>query len=171
MALLQERPYGEIGMADVARRAGLTTGALYGRFSDKAGLSLALHERFAAESIELMEQWAAQERWQTATPDEIIRSWTRGAINFCRMYRPMLSLMFNDPAVRDAYDDLMARPPRLLAALLRSVSSGTRSSTDRDQDVEWAARAALVVLERFDLEDEELYERVETMLRRLSGVE
>lgn len=169
MSLLQERPYAEIGMADVARRAGLTTGALYGRFKDKAGLSLALHERFAGESSELMEQWAAQARWETATAGEIIRNWTRGAINFCRMYRPLLSLMLSDPAVRDAYDDLMARPPRLLATLLRRFDDGSETECDQ-QDIEWAARAALVVLERFDLEDDELYDRIEQMLRRLTGI-
>jgi hypothetical protein len=39
-----------------------------------------------------------------------------------------------------------------------------------ERDVEWAARAALAVLEQFDLDDDELYERIEVMLRRLIGV-
>src|SRR5882672_12197735 len=39
MDLLYERPYADIGVADIARRAGMTTGAVYGRFEDKRGLA------------------------------------------------------------------------------------------------------------------------------------
>lgn len=169
LEMLHERPYGEIGIADVARRAGLTTGAVYGRFGDKRGVAMAVHERFVAQSAETMDAWGARPQWATATPEEIINNWTKGAINFCRMYRPLLSLMMNDPAVREQYDELMARPPRILVRLLRAVMPG-EVSEGFDGDVEWASRAALVVLERFDLDDDELYQRIDGMLRRLIGV-
>gem|GEM_PF-7030324 len=167
--LLSDRTYAEIGVADIARRAGLTTGAVYGRFGDKRGAALALHERFAAQSVETMEEWGARPQWATATPEAIINNWTRGAINFCRMYRPMLSLMMNDPAVRQQYDELMAHPPRILARLLGQVVPGA-AGKKFDKDVEWAARAALVVLQRFDLDDEDIYVRIEALLRRMIGV-
>lgn len=170
MELLNERPYATVGIADVARRAGLTTGALYGRFGDKRGMALAAHERFAATSAATMETWGARPQWDTATPGEIINNWTKGAVNFCRMYRPLLSLMMNDPDVRQQYDDLMGHPPRILARLLRKAAA--REDDPRfERDVDWAARAALVVLERFDLDDDELYERIETLLRRMIGVD
>ncbi len=169
MDLLYERPYADIGVADIARRAGMTTGAVYGRFGDKRGVAIALHERFAARASQTMEDWGARPQWATASPSEIISSWTRGAINFGRMYRPLLTLMSNDPVVREHHSDLMARPPRILARLLNAAMPDA-AGDGFDRDVEWAARAALAVLEQFDLDDDELYERIDIMLRRLIGV-
>jgi len=168
MDLLHERPYADIRPADIAQRAGLTHGALYGRFGDKRGAVLALYERFAAESGALMESWGAQEKWASATSDAIIENWTRGAVNFCRMHRPFMALMMDDPAVRELYEELMMRPPRILARLLRAAARGRALPDDFDADVEWAARAALAVLERFDLDDDGLYERIENLLSRLT---
>src|SRR2546422_8196646 len=91
--LLEERSYSEISVADIARAAGLTTGAVYARFGDKRGVAVALIERFLSASFERMDSWGAQERWASATPQEIIDNWTRGAVNFGRMYRPFLRLM------------------------------------------------------------------------------
>jgi AcrR family transcriptional regulator len=169
MDLLYERPYADIGVADIARRAGMTTGAVYGRFGDKRGVAIALHERFAVRASQTMEDWGARPQWATATPREIINNWTRGAINFGRMYRPLLSLRMNDPLVGEQYSELITRPPRILARLLR-VAMPDRAGEGFDRDVEWAARAALAVLERFDLDDDELYGRIEIMLCRLIGV-
>jgi AcrR family transcriptional regulator len=169
MDLLYERPYADIGVADISRRAGMTTGAVYGRFGDKRGVAIALHERFAARASQTMEDWGARPQWATASPQEIVSSWTRGAINFGRMYRPLLTLMANDPLVREQHSELMARPPRILARLLKTAMPGA-AAKGFERDVEWAARAALAVLEQFDLDDDELYERIEVMLCRLIGV-
>jgi AcrR family transcriptional regulator len=169
MDLLYERPFADIGVADIARRAGMTTGAVYGRFGDKSGVAIALHERFAERASQTMEDWGARPQWATASPSEIISSWTRGAINFGRMYRPLLTLMSNDPVVREQHSDLMSRPPRILARLLNAAMPHD-AGEGFDRDVEWAARAALAVLDQFDLDDDELYERIEIMLRRLIGV-
>lgn len=169
MELLAERPYADIAVADIARIAGLTTGAVYSRFGDKRGLATAAHERFARQAAETMEAWGARAQWTTADPLHIIRSWTRGAVNFCKMYRPLLSLMMNDPAVRADYDALMGRPPRILSRLLRNTML-PNVSVSFDADVEWAARAALVVLERFPLDDDDLCDRIEQLLCRLIGL-
>jgi AcrR family transcriptional regulator len=170
VALLDEKPYADIGVGDIVRRAGLTTGALYGRFGDKRGLAHAAHERFVIRSAETMETWGARAAWRSATPRKIIRSWTKGAVNFCRMYRPLLSLMINDPDVGEQYDELMGKPPRILAHLLRDAVPGSPGA-QFEKDVEWAARAALAVLERFDLDDDELFDRIELMLCRMIGVD
>jgi AcrR family transcriptional regulator len=169
MDLLYERPYADIGVADIAGRAGMTTGAVYGRFGDKRGVAIALHERFAVRASETMEDWGARPQWATASAQEIISSWTRGAINFGRMYRPLLTLMSNDPVVREHHSELMARPPRILARLLTAAMPDA-AGKGFDRDVEWAARAALAVLEQFDLDDDDLYKRIEVMLCRLIGV-
>jgi AcrR family transcriptional regulator len=170
IALLDERPYAGIGVGEIVRRAGLTSGALYGRFGDKRGLARAAHERFVIRSAETMELWGARPAWRSATPREIIVGWTKGAVNFCRMYRPLLSLMINDPDVGEEYDQLMGNPPRILARLLRNVVPGS-PGPEFEKDVEWAARAALAVLERFDLDDDELFDRIDLLLCRMIGVE
>ncbi|WP_329410203.1 TetR/AcrR family transcriptional regulator [Nocardia vinacea] len=169
-ALLHEQPYVDIGISDIVRRAGLTTGALYARFDGKRGLELALYERFAARSVDTMQAWGARPQWATASPEHIINSWTRGAVNFCRTHRPLLSLMMIDPVVRQRYDELMEHPPRILTGLLQAATPNPVSESF-DRDVEWASRAALAVLERFDLDDDDLVERIETMLFRLIGVD
>jgi AcrR family transcriptional regulator len=164
--LLGERPYADITVGDIARHAGLTTGAVYARFGDKRGVALAVHERFVKRSAKTMEAWGARPQWATATPEEIIHGWTRGAVNFGRLYGPLLTLMINDPAVREQYDELMALSSRILARLLCHAMPG-ESGGQLERDVDWAARAAQAVLERFDPEDEDLCPRVETLLRRL----
>ena len=170
MELLGERPYAQIGIADISRRAGLTAGALYGRFGDKRGLAHATHERFATQSVATMEAWGARPAWRAATPREMINNWTKGAVNFCRMYRPLMSLMMNDPSLQQQYAEMMERPGRILARLLQRAMPG-ESAEQFESDVEWAARAALAVLERFDLDDDELYGRIETLLRRMIGID
>jgi len=119
--------------------------------------------------LSTFKDWGARPQWATASAQEIISSWTRGAINFGRMYRPLLTLMSNDPVVREQHSDLMARPPRILARLLNAAMPDD-AGEGFDRDVAWAARAALAVLEQFELDDDDLYERIEIMLCRLIGV-
>jgi len=170
MELLRERPYSDIGVGDIARRAGLTTGAIYARFGDKRGVALAVHDRFVERSTATMDTWGARPQWAEATPQEIIRGWTRGAVNFGRMYRPLLSLMMNDPSVREQHDEMMARPVHILTRLLRNAMPGAAGEAF-ERDVEWAARAAMAIMDRFDLYDDGLYDRIETLLRRMIGVD
>lgn len=166
--LLSDRPYGEISVADIAAAAKVTTGAVYARFGDKRGLAVALAERFLSTAFELMDSWGAQERWATATPKEIVDNWTRGAINFGRMYRPYLMLMLDDPALRERHTAIIDRSSRILARLLRNAIN---KPVDEhfDGDVEFAARA---ILERFELQDDdESYARVSRLIRRITGVD
>ena len=166
--LLYERPYIEISVADVAAAANVTTGAVYARFGDKHGVAVALAERFLSTSFELMDSWYAQDRWTSATPKEIVDNWTRGAINYGRMYRPYLTLMLDDHALREQHTALIDHSSRHLAALLRNAM---KKPVDEnfDGDVEFAARA---ILERFELQDdEESQARISRLIRRITGVD
>jgi AcrR family transcriptional regulator len=165
--LLDKRPYGEISVADIAAAADLTTGAVYARFGDKHGVAIALTERFLSQSFELMDSWAAQDRWTSATPAEIIDNWTRGAINYGRMYRPYLMLMLDDRSLRGQHTAIIDHSSRSLARLLRNAMN---EPVDEhfDGDVEFAARA---ILERFELEDDaESHARISRLIRRITGV-
>jgi AcrR family transcriptional regulator len=166
--LLYERPYAEISVADIAAAADVTTGAVYARFGDKHGVAVALAERFLSTSFELMDSWYAQDRWASATPREIVDNWTRGAINFGRMYRPYLTLMLDDHALREQHTALIDHSSRHLADLLRNAM---KKPVDEnfDGDVEFAARA---ILERFELQDdEESQARISRLIRRITGVD
>jgi AcrR family transcriptional regulator len=166
--LLYERPYAEISVADMASAADVTTGAIYARFSDKRGVAVALAERFLSTSFDLMDSWGAQHRWASATPREIIDNWTRGAINFGRMYRPYLMLMLDDRALREQHTAIIDHSSRILARLLRNAM--TKPVDEHfDGDVEFAARA---ILERFELQDdEESHARISRLIRRITGVD
>jgi AcrR family transcriptional regulator len=166
--LLYERPYAEISVADMASAAELTTGAVYARFGDKRGVAVALAERFLSTSFDLMDSWGAQDRWASATPREIIDNWTRGAINFGRMYRPYLTLMLDDRALREQHTAIIDHSSRILARLLRNTM--TQPVNEHfDGDVEFAARA---ILERFELQDDEESDaRISRLIRRIAGVD
>jgi AcrR family transcriptional regulator len=166
--LLYERPYSEISVADIAAAAGVTTGAVYARFGDKHGVAVALAERFLSTSFELMDSWGAQDRWASATPKDIVDNWTRGAINFGRMYRPYLTLMLDDHALREQHTALIDHSSRHLAGLLRNAI-GEPVDEHFDGDVEFAARA---ILERFEMQDdEESHARITRLICRITGVE
>jgi AcrR family transcriptional regulator len=169
--LLGERPYAQIGVAQIAARAGLTTGAIYGRFGSKQGVVLALHTRFVEHWIGTMEIWAAQPRWSSASSQEIISSWTRGAVNFSRTYRPLLDAVMQDPAMRDRYEESVRRASAILVRLLADASAKESGNAIRADDVAWAARAAVAILERFDPYDSTLESRIDDLICRLSGVE
>lgn len=163
--LLHEGRNADISLAQIARQAGLTTGAVYGRFRDKRGIAIAVYERFAHNSAQIMEEWGRRPTWQVAAPKTIVEGWTKGALNFCRMHRPLMALMSVDPAVQDEYDTLMARPARILKELLQQRVPAS------DDDIEWAARAALAVLERLDLDEADLNDRLVTLVCNYLGVE
>src|SRR5439155_23491725 len=135
--LLETRSYGEISVADIAGAAGLTTGAVYARFGDKRGVALALTERFLAKSFELMDSWGGHERWKSATPQEIIDSWTRGAVNYGRIYRPFLILMLQEPSLRDQHTAVIDHSSQILADLLRNAIA-TPVDEHFDGDIEFA---------------------------------
>jgi AcrR family transcriptional regulator len=166
MDLLQERPYSEISVADIAAAADLTTGAVYGRFGDKAGVAAALGERFLEQSFEMMDAWSRQERWATASPREIIEGWTRGAVNFHRENRALLTLMLSDPALRAQHAALTAHSAGILAGLLSDAMDG---EVDENfvGDVDFAVRA---ILERLELsDDEESSIRLSRLIARITG--
>lgn len=163
--LLQESQYADITLAEIARRADLTTGAVYGRFRDKRGIAVAVYERFTRNSTRVMEEWGRRPTWQTATAHSIIGGWTKGAVNFGRVHRPLVTLMTVDPAAHDAYCAITALAGRILKDLLH------RKITAADDDVEWVARAAMAVLERLDLEHDDPNDRITKLICSYLGVE
>ncbi len=72
-ALLDEKAWEDVGVADIAQRADSSVGAFYSRFRDKDGLLNALHERFMSEAEATAEEMLDPRRWGQATVSEIVQ--------------------------------------------------------------------------------------------------
>ena len=72
-ALLAEKAWEDVGVADIALRADSSVGAFYSRFRDKDGLLNALHERFMSEAEATAEEMLDPQRWSKASVSEIVQ--------------------------------------------------------------------------------------------------
>ena len=71
-ALLQERGFDNVSVAEIAQAAGSSVGAFYARFRDKMGLLHHLHERFCEEAMATADVELQPERWKGASAAEIV---------------------------------------------------------------------------------------------------
>lgn len=72
--LLEHRPFEEISVQDIVRRAGRSVGSFYGRFRDKDGVLLALAERVHGRRIALAREMFAPSRWEGRSTAELLRT-------------------------------------------------------------------------------------------------
>lgn len=70
-ALLAERPFAEVAVADIVRRAGCTTGSFYARFSGKEALIPYLYEKYDADLTQRLSS-SADLAWETWTLEEAL---------------------------------------------------------------------------------------------------
>jgi AcrR family transcriptional regulator len=86
--LLKTHPFDELTVAQIASEAGLTTGAIYRRFSDKRALLGAAFARFADKSKELqIKRTAAIEKMDDV---ERIRYMIKSMLRFTIPYIPLM---------------------------------------------------------------------------------
>lgn len=88
-SLIGERGFGEMSIADIARRARSSVGGFYARFRDKDELLLALHERF----VEALEHKFAQieaELEDDAELTELVSPSIHMLVEVYRQQRPLL---------------------------------------------------------------------------------
>jgi AcrR family transcriptional regulator len=73
-ALLAERPLEEVSVAEIARRAGSSVGAVYGRFPDKESLLSCFDERFFEQARAAWDEFFDAPAWREASlPDAVAR--------------------------------------------------------------------------------------------------
>jgi AcrR family transcriptional regulator len=122
--LLKTSGVHEVSVADVAARAGLTTGAVYARFGDKRGMVLALHRRLTEQAVVRMISWARKRPGAGASPRDVVRAWVRGASAYSRRREPVvrLGLALDDP-------DIAVQARTTLDASVESLSSMLRAAS------------------------------------------
>ena len=61
--LIQKRPYDDITLADIAKRAGTGSSSIYARFKDKRAILLAVHQRVRERAVTRFEDICRPDRW------------------------------------------------------------------------------------------------------------
>jgi AcrR family transcriptional regulator len=107
-ALFGARGYADVGTEEIVRAAGVTRGALYHQFRDKADLFAAVAEEVEAE---IAERIAAGAAGATAGPVEALRAGARLFLDACAEPEVERIILLDAPAVLgwEAWRDLAGR--------------------------------------------------------------
>jgi AcrR family transcriptional regulator len=145
-ALLADKGFDEMGIVEVARRAGTSVGGFYRRFRDKDGLLQALHERFYEDAIATADEVLAVERWAASPLKEVLAEVTAFLVRINReregLFRAFLVRGINDAAVRERTHRLFMHLVERLRALLKQRRA-EMSHPDPDSAAEFGLRAVL----------------------------
>lgn len=90
-ALLAERRWSDVSIADVVRRARSSVGGFYGRFRDKDELLLALHERFVRQIEQRMDELGDPARWEGASLEDVVRTCLSETVRVYRDRGPFMA--------------------------------------------------------------------------------
>jgi len=175
-ALLQQKPFDQITVAEVARRARASIPSLYARFDGKEALLLAAHEAFKEEVIAASSEFLAPERWRDVAVPEISR---RAAAELVRLYQTRQNLLravllSDSPDIYERVALITRHLSEQLAALLipRMEIEDERSA---EEAIDFGVRATLALLQhqlvfgavhpaRFDLTRRQLAPRIAELL-------
>lgn len=135
-AVFAEKGYDGAGVQEIARRAGYTTGAIYGRFKGKAELLLAAIE---AHTNNELEQLFAEHHFEGRVTDIVT---TVGAHLVTDPFDEGQALLLEavvaarrDPEVRDLVRGLMVERAGTFAALIEEAKSSDLVDSQFDTDV------------------------------------
>jgi AcrR family transcriptional regulator len=121
-ALLQERGFDNVSVAEIAQAAGSSVGAFYARFRDKNGLLHHLHERFCEEAMATAQTALDPARWEGAGTEEILTALIgfleRNHRTRSGMFRAFLLVGHGDPRFQERERRLSERVLERLTALL-----------------------------------------------------
>jgi len=123
--VFEERGYDEATTAEMARRAGVAVGSVYGYFPDKRAILLEIvQEAFARSELEIIEA-LAPELWLDGDMREKVRALVDVAIR-ARRLRPGISRIvwerfFGDSLVYEAVEAIEGRAVEAIENLLRAT--------------------------------------------------
>jgi AcrR family transcriptional regulator len=142
LELLAERGYGELSLAEVARRAAVGKPALYRRWADKSQLVV---EAMASRQSSLLESSLTDTTDTGNIAGDLLAYAEHLAATFAQtpaghVLPGLVAAIAADPAMAASYRDLLVRPlrERARAAVVRAVARGDLAG---DTDVEFVLDA------------------------------
>jgi len=144
--LLAEKGFDEMGIVEIARRAGTSVGGFYRRFRDKEGLLHALHERFCEDAEATADEALDPTKWAGATLPEVLAQVTGFLVQIhCEregLFRAFFVSGVTDSAIRERTEKVFQH----IAGRLRDLLEQRRdelSHPDPDSAADVALRAVL----------------------------
>lgn len=134
-AVFAERGYDGAGVAEIARRAGVTTGAIYNRFSGKAELLVSALDAHTTDELDVL---FADHRFQGHTEDIIRIAGSRLVVRDESSFPALLVEAFvasrRHPELADLLRELMVERQARLAEIIESAKAGGGIDASMDTD-------------------------------------
>ena len=150
-ALIADKGFDDVTVAEIAQRAGLSVGAVYARFRDKMGVLHCLQDRFVEEAHLTTDAALDPERWQGASVPEIVEELIAFLVELHRerrgVMRELLVRTRSDPSMIQRKEGLVAHLSRRLRALLLG-RPGSIQHPDPPAAVSFGLRLVLGTLEQ-----------------------
>jgi AcrR family transcriptional regulator len=172
IAMLAERPFAAITMAELARRSGAAVTSIYARFADKQALVLAAHERHREDVMRQVDQRLDPERWRGKDLETIARECLRSMIDGWWRKVPLIraALLANDREINERAALMLRHTSAKLAALLGPHLTWLKPP-ERERTIDFAFRGVMAVMHqrlafgdiepvRFRLSEAEMGERL-----------
>ena len=147
LIMLDTRPFEEIVMADLARRASAAITSIYARFEDKRALLLAAHQLHTQEIIADIDRALDPARLKSASVAQVIEAALDQAMSTLarrkNLHRAVLAARDRDVAARAA--EISRHWSERVIALLRGKMRGV-DEKEAARRIDFALRAAMAVL-------------------------
>ena len=121
-ALIADKGFDDVTVAEIAARAGFSVGAVYSRFHDKQGVLHRLQDRFVDEATLTTNDAFDPERWLGASIEEIVSELTVFLVEIHRerrgVLRELLSRTRNEASTVEPKERLVAHVGEHLESLL-----------------------------------------------------
>lgn len=111
-ALLDDKPWSEISVAAIAKKAGSSVGAFYRRFSDKDALLHAIHERFVDEAVVTADVVLDPERWRDETLIDLVEQTLGFVVSVMRERHGLDRAVFERALYNDVFKERSNRLTR-----------------------------------------------------------
>jgi len=150
-ALIADKGFDDVTVADIAARAGVSVGAVYARFRGKQGVLHCLQDRLVEEAHLTTDAALAPDRWVGAHVDEIVGELIAFLVQIHRERRGVLRELTastrSEPAMIERKERLVVHVAERLSALLLPRAERI-SHEDPAQAVAFGLRLVLGTLEQ-----------------------
>lgn len=96
VALIANKPYDDISITEIAGNAGISVGAFYSRFANKAALFTVLQSNLGQETQEKIDGALARD-WSESTLQELLHHIVLGNAALYTKYRGVLAAIHSRP--------------------------------------------------------------------------